>query len=56
MTVIFDRYAKMQFQVLPKGDDRLTFEIVVPKMTSTRHVAAAGFYHCLGRSDIIRTD
>jgi len=27
----------------------LTFETVVPRLTSTRHVAASAFYHCLGR-------
>ncbi len=39
----------MQHQTLA-SDKRLTFEVVVPKMTSTRHVAAAAFYHCLGES------
>jgi hypothetical protein len=39
----------MQHQTLPGGRD-LTFETVVPRMTSTRHVAAAAFYHCLGAS------
>jgi len=38
----------MQYQTLPKPDGQLTFETVVPKSTSTRHVAAAAFYHCLG--------
>ena len=38
----------MQYQTLPKPNDRLTFEIVVPNLSSTRHVAAAAFYHCLG--------
>ena len=42
------RYAKMQYQTLSKPDGQLTFETVVPKSTSTRHVAAAAFYHCLG--------
>lgn len=31
---------------MPNG--RLTFETVVPNLSSTRHVAAAAFYHCLG--------
>ncbi|KAF4623751.1 hypothetical protein D9613_001795 [Agrocybe pediades] len=43
----FLEYVKMQCQALSKPEDGLTFEIVVPKTTSTRHVAAAGFYHCL---------
>ena len=34
---------------MPRPDDRLGFELVVPRSTSTRHVAAAAFYHCLGR-------
>ena len=38
----------MQFQTLPKPNGRLTFETVVPNLSSTRHVAAAAFYHCLG--------
>jgi len=38
----------MQYQTLSKPDGQLTFETVVPKSTSTRHVAAAAFYHCLG--------
>ena len=42
------RYAKMQYQTLPKPNGRLTFETVVPNLSSTRHVAAAAFYHCLG--------
>ncbi|KAF9526495.1 Rec8 like protein-domain-containing protein [Crepidotus variabilis] len=43
----FLEYAKMQQQVLPNVGDRLSFDTVVPKATSTRHVAAAAFYHCL---------
>ena len=38
----------MQYQTLPKPNGRLTFETVVPNLSSTRHVAAAAFYHCLG--------
>jgi hypothetical protein len=37
----------MQLQTLPTTHT-LTFDDVVPKTTSTRHVAAAAFYHCLG--------
>ena len=42
-----DRYAKMQQQTLPKSAE-LAFDTVVPKISSTRHVAASAFYHCLG--------
>jgi hypothetical protein len=44
------RYAKMQNQTLTDSSISLTFDDVVPKSTSTRHVAAAAFYHCLGGS------
>lgn len=37
----------MQHQANPSED--LTFATVVPSVTSTRHVAAAAFYHCLGK-------
>ncbi|CAA7265812.1 unnamed protein product [Cyclocybe aegerita] len=52
----FLEYAKMQYHTLPKPDGRLTFETVVPKTTSTRHVAAAAFYHCLvlGTKNLLR--
>lgn len=43
----FLEYAKMQYQTLPKPNGRLTFETVVPNLSSTRRVAAAAFYHCL---------
>ncbi|KAJ3513821.1 hypothetical protein NLJ89_g2734 [Agrocybe chaxingu] len=54
----FLEYAKMQYHTLPKPDDRLTFETVVPKTTSTRHVAAAAFYHCLvlGTKNLLRLE
>lgn len=42
------RYAKMQYRSLSEGV-QLTFDMVVPRETSTRHVASAAFYHCLGR-------
>ncbi|KAF9453831.1 hypothetical protein P691DRAFT_771123 [Macrolepiota fuliginosa MF-IS2] len=41
----FLEYAKMQHQANP-GED-LKFATVVPNVSSTRHVAAAAFYHCL---------
>lgn len=44
----------MQHRALPSVEDRLSFDLVVPKMTSTRHVAAAAFYHCLGEQGVLR--
>ncbi|KAG7450532.1 uncharacterized protein BT62DRAFT_520047 [Guyanagaster necrorhizus] len=44
----FLEYAKMQFQTLPDFSNDLSFDAVAPPTTSTRHVAAAAFYHCLG--------
>ena len=38
----------MQSQTLPRASTGLTFDDVVPKDTSTPHVASAAFYHCLG--------
>lgn len=38
----------MQSQTLPRASTSLTFDDVVPKDTSTPHVASAAFYHCLG--------
>ncbi|PPQ63779.1 hypothetical protein CVT24_004321 [Panaeolus cyanescens] len=49
----FLEYAKMQSQTLPQPNGRLTFERVTPRLTSTRHVAAAAFYHCLGKIEIL---
>jgi folate-dependent phosphoribosylglycinamide formyltransferase PurN len=49
-----NRYAKMQEQAMPVGSESITFDDVVPKMASSRHVAAAGFYHCLGEKFIRR--
>lgn len=43
-----DRYAKMQLHSLPLSAPDLDFDIIAPRETSTRHVAAAAFYHCLG--------
>lgn len=43
-----DRYAKMQHQANPI--EELQFDDIVPPITSTRHVASAGFYHCLGEN------
>ncbi|TFY81945.1 hypothetical protein EWM64_g2065 [Hericium alpestre] len=37
----------MQTQTLARPADGLCFDEVVPKNTSTPHVAAAAFYHCL---------
>lgn len=38
----------MQWQSLPSSASSFTFDTVVPQATSTRHVAAAALYHCLG--------
>ncbi|KAL1741878.1 hypothetical protein HDZ31DRAFT_44487, partial [Schizophyllum fasciatum] len=40
------------------GGKGLVFDKVVPRDTSTRHVAAAGFYHCLvlGTKNLLRLD
>ncbi|KAJ7092714.1 Rec8 like protein-domain-containing protein [Mycena epipterygia] len=44
----FLEYVRMQLQGLPKNSvAELSFDAVVPMATSTRHVAAAAFYHCL---------
>ncbi|KAF8622477.1 hypothetical protein AX15_006993 [Amanita polypyramis BW_CC] len=46
----FLEYAKMQFKTLPSSAQELSFDTIAPKSGSTRHVAAAAFYHCLGES------
>lgn len=38
----------MQLQTIHRPQDGLAFNNVAPRETSTRHVAAAAFYHCLG--------
>ena len=38
----------MQLSAFPSVNSELDFDDVVPKATSTRRVAAAAFYHCLG--------
>ncbi|EPT04358.1 hypothetical protein FOMPIDRAFT_1058151 [Fomitopsis schrenkii] len=43
----FLEYAKMQLKTFPAATSTLTFDDVVPRQTSTPHVAAAAFYHCL---------
>ncbi|KAA1471501.1 hypothetical protein DENSPDRAFT_776904 [Dentipellis sp. KUC8613] len=52
----FLEYAKMQTHTLAQPEDGLSFDDVVPKNTSTPHVAAAAFYHCLvlATKDLIR--
>ncbi|CAK5280528.1 unnamed protein product [Mycena citricolor] len=45
----FLEYVRMQQQGLPGTAKDLSFDGVVPMDTSTRHVAAAAFYHCLGK-------
>lgn len=43
-----DRYAKMQLNANPSDTGSLSFDDIVQKPFSTRRVAAAAFYHCLG--------
>ncbi|KAJ3551713.1 hypothetical protein NM688_g4549 [Phlebia brevispora] len=43
----FLEYAKMQLQAFPSATSSIQFDDIVPKDASTRHVAAAAFYHCL---------
>lgn len=54
------RYAKMLLQTLP-GTDALSFDDFVPKASKvssmeTRRIAAAGFYHCLGKYSMCLSD
>lgn len=48
------RYARMQYQSLSGSPLHLTFDDVVPKTSSTTHVAAAALYHCLGKYHCLR--
>ena len=43
------RYVKMQARAYPSATSEVPFDDVVLKATSTRRVAAAAFYHCLGQ-------
>lgn len=45
---MFCRYAKVQLSAYPSATSEVQFDDIVPKATSTRRVAAAAFYHCLG--------
>jgi hypothetical protein len=38
----------MQLQTVQRPSEGLAFNSVAPRETSTPHVAAAAFYHCLG--------
>jgi hypothetical protein len=38
----------MQLQTVQRPSEGLAFDSVAPRETSTPHVAAAAFYHCLG--------
>jgi len=38
----------MQLQTVQRPSEGLAFNSVAPHETSTPHVAAAAFYHCLG--------
>ena len=44
----FLEYARMQEQTA--GPEGLSFDNIVPKTTSSQHVAAAAFYHCLSKT------
>lgn len=48
----FLEYARMQAQTAAQPEG-LSFDTIVPKATSTPHVAAAAFYHCLGKTHIL---
>lgn len=43
----FLEYARMQYRCLSSLSSCLIFDDVVPKASSTPHVAAAAMYHCL---------
>ncbi|KAI6133050.1 Rec8 like protein-domain-containing protein [Pisolithus croceorrhizus] len=43
----FLEYARMQYRSLPSLSTHLIFDDVVPRASSTSHVAAAAMYHCL---------
>lgn len=43
----FLEYARMQYRSLSGLSSRLVFDDVVPRASSTSHVAAAAMYHCL---------
>jgi hypothetical protein len=38
----------MQLQTVQRPSEGLAFNSIAPRETSTPHVAAAAFYHCLG--------
>lgn len=40
----------MQLNAFPSATSTVKFNDVVPSETSTRHVASAAFYHCLGET------
>ncbi|KAH6917396.1 Rec8 like protein-domain-containing protein [Coprinopsis sp. MPI-PUGE-AT-0042] len=54
----FLEYARMQSRTLPNPEGKLSFNQIVPPDTSTRHVAAAAFHHCLvlATKDLIRLE
>jgi len=54
----FLEYARMQAQTVSNPEQVLLFDAIVPGMTSTTHVAAAAFYHCLvlATKSFIRVD
>ncbi|KIJ68466.1 hypothetical protein HYDPIDRAFT_24739 [Hydnomerulius pinastri MD-312] len=52
----FLEYTRMQYRSLSGTSQYLAFDDMVPKATSTAHVAAAAVYHCLvlGTKDLIQ--
>jgi meiotic recombination protein REC8 len=38
----------MQARTMPQSENGLNFDAIVPKPTSSKHIAAAAFHHCLG--------
>ena len=43
----------MQLQTVQRPSEGLAFDSVAPRETSTPHVVAAAFYHCLGEPFIL---
>ncbi|TCD71548.1 hypothetical protein EIP91_008929 [Steccherinum ochraceum] len=54
----FLEYCKIQANAFPSDTNSVGFDDIVPAATSTAHVAAAAFYHCLvlATKDLIRVD
>ncbi|KAH8100703.1 Rec8 like protein-domain-containing protein [Cristinia sonorae] len=54
----FLEYCKIQLNAFPSQSNSVGFNDIVPVATSTPHVAAAAFYHCLvlATKDLVRLD